>query len=103
MTFTSEKLTKKERKQLKALLRKNIRVFLWNVKQMQDLDPRVSSHKLDIDLNARPVQQRPRRMTPERRIKLMNKWVGCFLLVSSNKLSTLDESPTSLSYQKIVR
>lgn len=63
------------------LLKKNKKFFAWSVEQILGIDSRVACHKLDICPSAQHVKQKPRRIAPDRKIKV-NEEVNIFLVVN---------------------
>jgi hypothetical protein len=51
---------------LVAFLRRNSDVFAWSHEDMPGIDPSVFIHKLNVDLNHRPVKQRRMNFAAER-------------------------------------
>ena len=54
------------KKGLICFLRKNIDVFAWSHEDMPGIDPSVITHRLNVHLSSKPVQQRKRVFAPER-------------------------------------
>ncbi|XP_058183967.1 uncharacterized protein LOC131301614 [Rhododendron vialii] len=52
--------------ELLQFLRKNKDVFAWSHEDIPEIDPRVVSHKLNVDPIVRPVKQKKRAIAPER-------------------------------------
>nr|XP_009385323.1 PREDICTED: uncharacterized protein LOC103972705 [Musa acuminata subsp. malaccensis] len=50
--------------QLIDFLRENVNVFTWSPREMPGINLGVTQHQLNIDLEARPVKQRPRKFAP---------------------------------------
>ena len=53
-------------KELVQFLRQNQDVFAWRHEDMPRIDPRVMSHRLNVDPSVRPVKQKRRGMAPKR-------------------------------------
>ena len=68
----NKSLSEEERRKLVALLREYKNVFAWSYQEMLGLSPRLITHKLKVDPNAKPVKQPPRkyRLDVEEKIKL---------------------------------
>ena len=45
-------------------MREYIDVFVWNYEVMPEPDPQVAMHRLNINLNVKPVKQQQRRFRP---------------------------------------
>jgi len=56
----SESLSFTERKELIALIREYIDVFIWNYEDMSGLDLQITMHHLNIQPNVKPVKQQQR-------------------------------------------
>jgi hypothetical protein len=50
-----------------TFLRKNLDVFTWQISDMPGIPREMIEHKLDIDPAFKPIKQKERRYTPERR------------------------------------
>jgi hypothetical protein len=50
-----------------TFLRENIDVFAWQISDMPGIPREVIQHKLGIDPSYKPIKQKERRYTPERR------------------------------------
>ena len=59
-------LEKKIKKDLVHFLRKSIDVFAWSHEDMPGIDPSVITHRLNVYLSSKPVQQKKRVFAPER-------------------------------------
>ena len=59
-------LTKKEKDDMMAFLRKNKDVFAWSHRDIPGVDPEMAMHSLNIDPKFPPVRQKKRRFAPER-------------------------------------
>jgi len=46
-------------------MREYIDVFAWNYEDIPGLDPQVATHRLNINLDAKPVKQQQRRFRPK--------------------------------------
>src|SRR5262249_46667183 len=55
-----------EREAYQRCLSKHADIFAWSDNDLPGVDPRVVSHRLNLDPSHRPVQQRQRRFAPER-------------------------------------
>jgi len=55
--FMSKSLSPSEKEDLISLVREYIDVFAWNYKDMPGLDPQVAMHRLNINLDVKPVKQ----------------------------------------------
>ncbi|XP_059635280.1 uncharacterized protein LOC132277439 [Cornus florida] len=64
-TRVGTKLTEEEKLELTDFLTQNIDVFAWSHSDMPGINPVVSCHSLNVDLNAKPVKQKQRRFAPE--------------------------------------
>ena len=71
----------KMRTRLVQFLKKNLDVFAWSHEDMPGISPRVIKHKLNVDLEKKPVQQRRRVFAPERNQAITNE-VNKLLLAS---------------------
>jgi len=60
-------MTESEVKRVTKLLADNRDLFAWMVEDMPGVDPRVMSHRLSVCKEARPVAQKKRRMSEEKR------------------------------------
>ncbi len=58
------------RKRLLALLGNFVDVFAWSVADMTGISRRIVEHKLSISPDVKPVQQRKRRQSEERRVAI---------------------------------
>jgi len=58
------------RTQLADFLKANLDVFAWNHEEMLGIDPKVMSHRLNIDPHFKPIHQKRRAMTGERYLAL---------------------------------
>ena len=63
--FITESLSPPEKEDLICLVREYIDVFTWNYKDMPGLDPQVVLHRLNINSDAKPVNQQQQRFRPE--------------------------------------
>ena len=70
VTFISEELSQTEAAEMIGFLQANKDVFAWSVAEMPGIDPSVACHRLDIKEGSRPIRQRPRRMAPDRKLKV---------------------------------
>ena len=55
--FISESLLLSEKEDLIHLIQEYIDLFDWNYKDMPRLDPQVTMHRLNINLDVKPVKQ----------------------------------------------
>jgi len=58
--FISENLSPSEREDLISLVQEYIDVFAWNYEDMPGLDPQVAMHRLNINLDVKPVKRQQR-------------------------------------------
>jgi hypothetical protein len=56
-----------ENEKIIAILRRNVDLFAWHPKDMPGIDERIITHKLAISPKAKPVSQRKRKQSEERR------------------------------------
>ena len=61
MVKISKGLPEKEKRRLITLLKEYKDVFAWDYEEMPGLDPKVVTHKLNVDAKARPIKQPPRK------------------------------------------
>ena len=54
------------RTMLIEFLKENLEVFSWSHKDIPGISPKIIQHKLNMDLEKKPVQQRRRAFAPER-------------------------------------
>ena len=47
-------------------LKENLDVFAWSHKDIPGISPKIIQHKLNVDLERKPIQQRRRAFAPER-------------------------------------
>ena len=66
-------LSPKMRTKLVQFLKENLDVFAWSHEDMPGISPKVIQHKLNVDLERKPVQQRRRVFTPERNQAITNE------------------------------
>ena len=59
-------LSLKIRTRLVQFLKKNLDVFAWSQEDMPGISPKVIQHRLNVDPEKKPVQQRQRVFAPER-------------------------------------
>ena len=59
-------LSPEMRTKLVQFLKENLDIFVWSHEDMPDISPKVIQHKLNMDLERKPVQQRRRVFAPER-------------------------------------
>ena len=52
------------RTRLIQILKKNLDVFAWNHEDMPGISPKVIQHKLNMNLERKPIQQRRRDFAP---------------------------------------
>ena len=57
-------LSPEMRTRLIQFLKKNLDVFAWNHKDMPGISPKVIQHKLNMNLERKPIQQRRRDFAP---------------------------------------
>ena len=65
-TYVSSLLSNEERELLQLKLLRNIYVFAWRHYDMVEINPMVTSHKLNILPTAKPIRQKVRRFYPDR-------------------------------------
>ncbi|XP_072062128.1 uncharacterized protein [Arachis hypogaea] len=65
-TNIEAKLKEDLKQKLVRLLRENSDLFAWKASDMPGIDPELMSHKLSVYPGLRPVQQRRRKLGPER-------------------------------------
>ena len=58
-------LTPEVKSQLTNFLRANLEVFAWNHVDMVEIAPEVMTHRLNVDLDYKPVHQKRMSMTPK--------------------------------------
>ena len=58
-------LSPEMRTRLIKFLKENLDVFAWSHEDMPDLSPKIIQHKLNVDPERKPVQQRQRAFAPE--------------------------------------
>ena len=51
-------LSPKMKTQLVQFLKENLDIFAWTHKDMPNISPKIIRHKLNVDLERKPVQQR---------------------------------------------
>ena len=66
MTRIGTTLSPKMRTKLIQFLKENSDIFVWSHEDMPDISPKVIQHKLNMDLERKPVQQRRRVFALER-------------------------------------
>ena len=59
-------LSEKIREAISEFLRQNLYVFAWAYSDMEEIDPSIMSHRLNIDPSKKPVRQKRRAMDAER-------------------------------------
>ena len=59
-------LSPEMRTKLIEFLKENLDVFAWSHEDMPGISPRIIQHKLNVDPERKPVQQRRRAFAPER-------------------------------------
>ena len=59
-------LSAKMRTRLIQFLKKNLDIFAWSHEDMPSISPKVIQHKLNVNTERKPVQQRRRTFAPER-------------------------------------
>ena len=60
------KLSPEMRTKLVQFLKENMDIFTWIHEDIPDISPKVIKHKLNVDPERKPVQQRRRVFAPER-------------------------------------
>ena len=70
------------RDDLARFLQQNQDIFAWDHQDMPGIDPRVMSHRLNVDPNFRPVKQKRRGMAPERQEAVLEE-IGKLLKAES--------------------
>ena len=78
LAYIGSKLAKGLKGPLTQFLRQNRDIFAWKKADMGGIDPTVITHKLNTNPSFKPVKQKRRSFTPERR-KAINKEVGKLL------------------------
>ena len=73
MTRIGTTLSPKMRTKLIQFLKENLDIFVWSHEDMPDISPKVIQHKLNMDLERKPVQQRRRVFAPERNQAITNE------------------------------
>ncbi|KAF7113579.1 hypothetical protein RHSIM_RhsimUnG0112100 [Rhododendron simsii] len=73
--FLAKDLPAEKKKAFIALIRECIDVFAWNYDEMPGLDPRVTTHKLNVVPSARPVKQGVRFYKPDVELKIKDEVV----------------------------
>jgi len=63
--FIRENLSPFEKEDLIQLIREYIDVFAWNYEDMPGLDPQISIHRLNINLDSKPIKQQQQWFCPE--------------------------------------
>jgi len=63
--FIRENLSPFEKEDLIQLIREYIDVFAWNYENMPGLDPQIAIHRLNINLDSKPIKQQQQRFCPE--------------------------------------
>ena len=53
------------RTRLIEFLKENLDVFAWSHEDMPGISPKIIQHKLNVDLERKPIQQRRRAFAPE--------------------------------------
>ena len=53
------------RTRLIEFLKENLDVFAWSHKDIPGISPKIIQHKLNVDLERKPIQQRRRAFAPE--------------------------------------
>ena len=66
-------LSPEMRTRLVQFLKKNLDVFAWSHEDMPGLSTKVIQHKLNVDLEKKPIQQRRRVFAPERNQVITDK------------------------------
>ena len=66
MTIIGMMLIPKMRTRLIKFLKENLDVFTWSHEDMPGISPKIIQHKLNVNLERKPVQQRQRAFSPER-------------------------------------
>ena len=71
MVKISRSLLEREKRQLVALLKEYKEVFAWDYEEMPGLDPKLVTHKLNVDPKAKPMKQPARKyhLDVEQKIK----------------------------------
>ena len=65
MTRIRTTLSPKMRTRLIEFLKENLDVFAWSHEDMPSISPKIIQHKLNVNLERKPIQQRRRAFTPE--------------------------------------
>ena len=66
-------LSPKMRTRLIHFLKENLDVFMWSHEDMPGISPKVIQHKLNVDLEKKPIQQRRRVFALERNQAITNE------------------------------
>ena len=66
------------KKYLISFLQEDTDVFTWTPTDLPDIDPKVMTHQLSINLNHRPIKQKKRSFVPEQQ-KVITKEVDKLL------------------------
>ena len=61
------------RTRLVQFLKENLDVFAWSHEDMPGISPKVTQHKLNVDPEKKPVQQRRQAFAPERNQAITNE------------------------------
>ncbi|KAK4391972.1 hypothetical protein Sango_1975000 [Sesamum angolense] len=60
------KMTENVKNQIINCLRKNKDIFAWTPQDLEEIDPGVITHHLNLDPSAKPVKQKKRHFGPEK-------------------------------------
>ena len=63
-------LSSEECERLVALLKDFKDVFAWSYEDMPGIDPEIVQHRIPLDLEARPVKQKLKRICPDWVLKI---------------------------------
>ena len=75
LVYIGSKLAKDVISLLIHFLKQNMEVFTWKQEDMGGIDPTVITHRLNVSLSFKPVKQKRRSFSPERK-KAINEEVG---------------------------
>ena len=65
-TRVGAELEENTKKDLVQFLKKNVDVFAWSHEDMPGIDPRVITHRLNVNPSFKPIRQKKRVFAPER-------------------------------------
>lgn len=76
LTFLSASITLQEHESYRQFLMESRVCFAWTYKDMPGLDPQVTTHKIAIDPQFRPVKQHLCSFRPELQDGIITTWIG---------------------------